>query len=207
VRAHPYDAAMRAPLALRLSVVLCAGVALAVLAACGGSSAPDPAAGGPTELVAGQLEGAGVAGEDADGAGDAVPTTTTVPVPVGDPVNRFALAVGDCVNRYESLDVTTRVPCDEPHDREVFHTTNHPAPFGDPYPSNKVLQRDGTKACYEQFEAYVGSLYELSALVITVQTPTKENFEDPRTRYRGITCYVQRADRKALVGSVRDSGL
>jgi hypothetical protein len=185
---------MRPPVARRLLAVLCALVTLAT--ACGGSSTS-----GTSDEQ--RIDAAVAAQEEAAGAA----ATTTIVVPVGSPVNRFTLEVGDCVNRYEALDVTTRVPCDQPHDREVFHKASHPAPFGEPYPSNKVLQRDGTKACYEQFEAYVGSLYEVSELVIAVQTPTKENFEDPRARYRGITCFVQRGDRKPLVGSVRGSGI
>ena len=135
---------------------------------------------------------------------DASTSTSTSLVPVGDPVNKYTLNVGDCFNRYESIDVTTRVPCSNPHDREVFFKLTYPAPFGDPYPGAQALQKWGTTACYQQFQSYVGVIYELSELVIGVLTPTKENFEDERARYRGVTCYLLRSGAQ-LTGSMRDS--
>ncbi|HEX7094796.1 MAG TPA: septum formation family protein [Acidimicrobiales bacterium] len=132
--------------------------------------------------------------------------TTTSGPPVGEPISRYSLQVGDCFNVYESIDVTTRVPCEMPHDREVFHAESHPAPHGEPYPGDREMQRYALQVCYQQFEAFAGILYELSRLDIGAITPTKENFEDARARYRGITCYVQDTSRKPLVGSMRGRG-
>jgi hypothetical protein len=133
-------------------------------------------------------------------------TTSTMVQPVGDPVTRYQLVVGDCFNRYESIDVITRVSCDSPHDAEMFHYETHPAPFGEPYPNDREMQQYALSVCYAQFESFAGVLYELSRLDIGVITPTKENFEDSKARYRGISCYVTDQDGEPLVGSMRGRG-
>jgi hypothetical protein len=133
-------------------------------------------------------------------------TSTTMVQPVGDPVNRYQLVVGHCFNRYESIDVITRVPCDGPHDAEVFHYETHPAPFGEPYPNDREMQKYALGVCYAQFESFAGVLYEISRLDIGVITPTQENFEDAKARYRGITCYVSDQEGEPLVGSMRGRG-
>jgi len=139
-----------------------------------------------------------------DLATTAPPTTSAEPV--GEVVSRYALNVGDCVNVYDELDVITRVPCEEPHEREVFHAEQHPAPHGEPYPGDREMQRYALSVCYAQFEAFAGTLYEVSRLDIGAITPNKTNFEDSKARYRGITCYVQDASRAPLVGSMRGRG-
>jgi hypothetical protein len=187
---------MRSP--VRIGAALAAAIALVLLAgACSGTSSAGSSsntAGASTTTAASNAEAA---------AGDPNAATTTSLVPVGDPVNKFTLAVGDCVNRYESIDVTTRVACDSPHDREVFELLTYPAPFGEPYPGDQKLQDFAKRGCYTAFEPYTGSLYELSDLNIGAITPTKQNFEDAKARYRRITCYLNRSDGKPLVGSMR----
>jgi len=134
----------------------------------------------------------------------ATSTTTTIAI-TGDPVNQFTFVPGDCFNRYEvGTDViTTKVPCEGPHQREVYSTVNHPAPFGEPWPGDEALQRYGSRLCYQSFETFVGVIYELSELGIGVLTPPRVNWEDARARYRGITCYLTRNDSRLLVGSMR----
>lgn len=132
--------------------------------------------------------------------------TTTVLQPVGDPITRFSLNVGDCFNRYESIDVTTRVGCEMPHQREVFHAESHPAPFGEQWPGDHQMQDYAIHQCYAQFEAFAGILYELSRLEIGAITPTEANFTDSKARYRTITCFVNDAGGDDLVGSMRGKG-
>jgi Septum formation len=131
-------------------------------------------------------------------------TSTTVPI-VGDPVNQYTLVLGDCFNRYEvdKQEITAKVPCEGPHQREVFATLVHPSPFGDPWPGDDALQRYGLRLCYQGFEAFVGIIYELSELGIGVLTPPQINWEDAKARYRGITCYLVRNDGQPLMGSMR----
>lgn len=168
-------------------------------------------------LVVVALAGACTDGDGADASTEStlpdealeLPTTaptTTSPEPVGEPVSRYELQVGDCFNVYDHLDLTTRVPCEVPHDREVFHAEGHPAPHGEPYPGDREMQRYARSVCYAQFEAFAGTLYELSRLGIGAITPNKTNFEDNKARYRGITCYVHDTSRAPLVGSMRGHG-
>lgn len=160
------------------------------------------------------VAGAGCSGSGNDGAvgplsgasatGTPTTTTTTVAI-VGEPVNQFTFSLGECANRYEvgTQIITTRVSCEEPHQREVYATLTHPAPFGGPWPGEDALQRYGLRLCYQGFEAFAGIIYELSELGIGVLTPPKLNWEDERARYRGITCYTARNDGRPLVGSMR----
>jgi hypothetical protein len=133
-------------------------------------------------------------------------TTTTAREPVGEQISRFSLGVGDCFNVYDGLTVITRVPCDQPHDREVFHTESHPAPHGEPFPGDRVMQRHATDVCYRQFQPFTGGLYEVSTLQIGAFTPTKQNFEDSKARYRGITCFVYQRGQQ-LTGSMQGRAL
>jgi hypothetical protein len=134
---------------------------------------------------------------------DGAATSTTMTTPVGDPVLRTQLVVGDCFNSYDDIDVTTRVPCGVEHDGEVFHYENHAAPFGEPYPAERELEKYALRACYAQFETFTGGLYEVSRLEIGAVTPTREQWEDSAARYRGIICYVFDPSGAELVGSMR----
>jgi len=160
-------------------ILAAAFAVLALAAGCSKDSAADSTADGTTAEAT-----------DAAAAAAAEPTTTTALVPVGEPVNRFSLQVGDCFNAYNAVSLITRVSCDEPHDREVFHAERHPAPHGEPYPGERAMQNYATGVCYQQFQAFTGGLYELSKLEIGAFIPTQQNFEDARARYRGITCWL-----------------
>jgi hypothetical protein len=139
-----------------------------------------------------------------EAAGGTAPGPTSSLAPVGDPVTQYDLAVGDCFNRYDDIEVITRVPCDAPHDAEVFHYENHPAPFGEPYPNDREMERYARRVCYAHFAEFAGILYEVSRLEIGVITPNRENFEDSKARYRGITCYVHDERGEDLVGTMRN---
>jgi hypothetical protein len=182
---------MRTHLRVRFALLLAVGFAALTTTACsddGDAGAEPPDAADATAL-----------------AGDPT-TTTSEPLPVGEPVTRFSLAVGDCVNEYPAIDVLTRVGCETPHDREVFHAETHPAPFGERYPGELQMQEYALARCYEHFTAFAGTLYEVSRLEIGAITPTEQNFEDSRARYRTITCFVHDADGEELVGSMRGRG-
>ena len=180
---------MRAP-----SITICAlFVVLVALAGCSDDAAPGDASATTTT----QSTAAGAT------------TTTSAAAIVGDPINVYTLVVGDCFNRYETGTemITTRVPCEAEHKGEVFAALVHPSPFGDPWPGDDALQQYGLRLCYQKFEQFTGIIYELSELGIGVLTPPQANWEDAKARYRGITCFVQRNDARALVGSMRGKAL
>jgi hypothetical protein len=169
-------------------MVVAAAVVALLATGCSDDSGTNEAAGSTTTAV----------------EGDPAPSTSLQPV--GDPVNRYQLVVGDCFNRYDEIDVITRVPCEVAHDAEVFHYENHPAPFGEPYPNDREMERYALRACYAPFSTFAGILYEVSRLDIGVIAPNKENFEDSKARYRGITCYVHDESGEQLVGTMRGRG-
>ncbi len=174
-----------------------AALALAALVGCStsGSETDQPAAGIVTPTAA------------ASGAPKATP------VPEGTPVGAlYTLATGDCFNTYQnypdasgaSVDLTTRVPCDQPHDAEVFVELTHPAAAGVPYPGRGELARWGTAECYARFHDFVGVDYELSALEIGVVVPEEPNWlAGP---YRTAECYLWSRSGK-LTGPMQGSNL
>ena len=190
-------------------------LALALLAgACGG--------GGQATRETTQLDPAAVA---AAARGDAATTATrsgaadedvdlfdATQIP-GEPVNQYDLVTGDCFNRLEALRagrevvITSRIACEDPHQYKVFHILQYDAPHPAIFPGEDVMVDFGLNACYLEFESFVGEIYELSEFDIGVFIPNRENFEHSRARYRGITCWLQRAGRDEGEGSARESGV
>ena len=138
------------------------------------------------------------------------PSTTTTTIP-GIVVNKFALTIDDCFDQLEDLaagrprEVTTKIPCDEPHDAQIFSRLSYPAEPGELYPGDDIVEDYALAACYLRFEAWADAIYETSALEIRAFTPTRDDFE--AQSYRGIQCFVERNDGDKLVGTSRSSGL
>lgn len=142
--------------------------------------------------------------EAADTTGGTETHSSTLP-PVGEVVDRLALRLGDCLNRYDSLELITRLPCAVAHDGEVFYSELHPAPINDPFPGETEMERYANRACHRVFESFVGVPYEISTLGIGVIAPSRAGFEDVRTRARVIICYVTGRHDEKLVGTMRGS--
>ena len=111
----------------------------------------------------------------------------------GEIINEYTLAGGDCFNRFEGLQagrrlaITARVDCDEPHWAEVYHTFELDAPHPAVYPGDDAVRGFALRVCYEQFDAFVGEIYELSVYEIGVFTPNRTNFDHEVARYRGAS--------------------
>ena len=131
----------------------------------------------------------------------------------GDPVNQYDLVFGDCFNRIEALRagrkvvITSRLPCDDPHQYEVFHYTEYDAPHPAIFPGEDVMTDFGLQACYLEFEEFVGEIYERSVYEIGVFIPNRDNFEHSRARYRGITCWLYHDEFEETEGSAAGSGI
>ena len=214
--------------------VLCGAVAVTVLSAgCSGgpenedTDVTDPAAAvaasGPTntaDVVAALEGGSGArpdtAGDlaadsdsDSDGAGGLGPIDP-LDIP-GEIISEYNLVEGDCFNRFEGLQagrrlaITARIGCDEPHWAEVYHTFDLDAPASVVYPGDDAIRGFALRVCYEQFEAYVGEIYELSVHEIGVFTPNRTNFEHEVARYRGVHCWLYHIDDEPMSGTARDT--
>lgn len=142
-----------------------------------------------------------------------IATTQPVPPPdvIGDPVNPLDVHVGECINQYswteddDRVEVTTLVPCDGPHDREVYFESNFPAEAGAPYPGPEPIEEYARQTCYDAFAPFVGVAYEVSDLEIAFTIPPEENFVDPAARYRGVVCYLYDPDGATLTGTARNT--
>ena len=127
----------------------------------------------------------------------------------GEITNEYNLVDGDCFNRFEGLQagrrlaITARIGCDEPHWGEVYHTFDLDAPHPAIYPGDDAVRGFALKVCYEQFEAFVGEIYELSVYEIGVFTPNRTNFEHEVARYRGVHCWLRDAGDEPVSGTAR----
>jgi hypothetical protein len=115
------------------------------------------------------------------------------------------LVVGDCLDWPDpDVDVVDRVdgiPCDEPHDAEIYAITRLSAGPGEPYPGFDGLIDEAADACVEAFEGYVGIPYELDEfLYFDFFSPTEKGWA---AGDREIVCMAYRIDDGKLTVSVR----
>ncbi|MBT8207340.1 MAG: septum formation family protein [Acidimicrobiia bacterium] len=123
---------------------------------------------------------------------------TVEPEWAGAPLNPFDLRKGQCFNEVSWIDVvqdrrieiTAAIDCDQPHDKEMYHEIEFPAPNGAPFPGETKMTEWSTERCFDAFEDFVGEEYVLSAYEIGFLQPTQETFEHPVGRHRRVTCYL-----------------
>lgn len=117
------------------------------------------------------------------------------------------LAVGDCFDDEEGLSPDGEaalissipaVPCEQPHDNEVFHVFT--AQGGEVLPLPDQLAQQIGAECLPAFDAYVGTPYEDSELDFFTIEPTEDGW---RAGDRDITCALYDLDLVPLEGSAR----
>lgn len=140
---------------------------------------------------------------------------SAIPEWTGAPLNPFDLRSGQCFNEVSWIDevqerrinITAAIDCNQPHDKEVYHEAEFPAPNGAPYPGELKMSEWSTEVCYEAFEDFVGEEYELSMYGIDFLQPTQETFEHPVGRHRRVTCFLYDTGGEPLTTSARGSAL
>lgn len=160
----------------------------------------------------------GTEGNAADGFIEAVTPTASVFDPTdtdaisGLSIDPSELDDGDCFNEYLYRDgsdfrqqVTSVVSCNGPHDREAYFRTEYPGGENATYPIDDELNRWADVTCLEEFEAFVGLDYVLSALEIGAVVPTFESWTNDGDR--AVICYVFPDQGGRLLASVRNSGI
>lgn len=162
------------------------------------AAGPNRAATTAVALVVVALIGAGVAfflhlrsdsGEPGTAAGD---------------VEAAGLRPGDCWNDVsdgtgEVLEVPA-VPCDQPHDNEVFAVVEVPGAPGSAFPGMETLDLLGEEKCLQEFAGYTGELYEFSSLDLWMLFPTPSSWE---LGDREVICSLYRMDLQKMIGSAR----
>lgn len=118
-----------------------------------------------------------------------------------DDVDPNALQAGDCFNDPEAntTQVTEleAVPCDEPHDNEVFHVFDLD---DSDFPGVDEVKEFGLDGCEPALEEYVGATAEEAGLAIVPVTPTEQSWNDRDDRT--VICALYKADGSRLTGSI-----
>lgn len=142
---------------------------------------------------------AGLAGEDdttRDESGAVV---------AGGEVGAFRIRLGDCLlaaadGDFESIEA---VPCEQPHQNEVFAAFN--LPFGESaaFPGRDALGAAADDGCLAQFEPFVGVTYDVSEYGIASITPSEGSWTEVNDRE--ILCLISNYDGTPKTGSARDT--
>jgi uncharacterized membrane protein len=123
----------------------------------------------------------------------------------GETTNAHDLQPGDCVvGSFDGLvnDVPV-VPCDQPHDGEVYVNFDLPNPPDEPFPGDETVSAAAQDGCLAEFEPYVGVPLEESQFDLRFLNPSQESW--PRGD-RNVTCMIAPlGDGEPLVGSARGS--
>lgn len=110
----------------------------------------------------------------------------------------FALDVGTCFDdpeQTQGIQEVELVPCDEPHDNEVFATFDLD---GEEYPGGPRVEDAALAGCTEAFPEPVAERFRDTDLVIGVLTPSEDSWEDGD---REVVCFLSSPD-GMLTGSL-----
>ncbi|MBC7292409.1 MAG: septum formation family protein [Actinotalea sp.] len=161
----------------------------------------------PALTVAALLLSGCSAVEGLTGPDEAVRDTGSGEITEASEADAFSVRVGDCLSLLESpaadateIESLPTVPCGEPHDSEVYAATE--LPEGD-YPGEEEVGAVADEFCYDEFEAFVGTSYEESALDFTTLFPTAQSWDGMDDRE--ILCVVVDGE-GGVTGSLRDAG-
>lgn len=154
------------------------------------------------DLVGGEDAGEAQLPDDRTLLGEATLHETTVIA--GD------IGLGDCwnylsgpVDAGSATAVFDTVPCEGPHDAEVYASVEHPGGRGDPYPGDAVVDQYGFDQCLIRFDGFVGRSFETSGLDAVWSYPQEEAW---LLGDRSVVCSVYSLDGQPLVGSMAGSG-
>ncbi|MEZ5491923.1 MAG: GYF domain-containing protein [Gammaproteobacteria bacterium] len=100
-----------------------------------------------------------------------------------------------------SISGVRSVPCDEPHDNEVYASIE--VELQD-YPGNDFLDDYANTECIAQFEGFVGIDYDSSTLAVFPLYPTPESWE---TGDRVVSCILYEMNLEKLSQSAKGSGI
>ncbi len=126
-------------------------------------------------------------------------------------VDAFAVELGDCIqdptagadpNEVAEVQSIEAVPCDEPHDGEVYHVFD--MPDGD-YPGDEAVLAAVEEGCVAAFADFVGKPYEESSLDYLSLQPTQETWEQMDDRE--VVCIVADPSGEKKIGSLRGAAV
>ena len=124
------------------------------------------------------------------------------------------LHVGDCFDDPTGLNPAAPdlvdvvgvevLPCDVPHDNEVFAKLDHEGGSTAGYPGEAEITEYAVERCIDEFEPWVGLSFDESILDVLFIVPHAKGWG---VGDRGIVCAAHRVDLGKLDSSVRDAGI
>jgi hypothetical protein len=90
------------------------------------------------------------------------------------------------------------LPCDQPHQGEVYAMVEHGAPLGEAYPGDDALTAFGVTECAARFEGFVGAPLGATGLDAFYLYPTPVQWD---AGLRTVSCSVYALDGTDLVGT------
>jgi hypothetical protein len=94
----------------------------------------------------------------------------------------FSIAVGDCINSAElgtEVETVPTVPCDEPHDTEIYGSTF--LPDGE-YPGDDAIVELANEYCLPEFASFIGLDYDSSEIYYQPLTPSQMSWDEADDR-------------------------
>ena len=124
-------------------------------------------------------------------------------------VDVYEIAVGDCFNddqeffsdEVAEFNAVAGVPCDEPHDNEVYATVDLDLHT---FPGDEQMTTLAFDACVARFDAFVGRDYQSSMYDVFPIYPTEASWNQDDDRE--VICALYDVNLKPLVGTARKSG-
>lgn len=143
---------------------------------------------------------AGIAGQD-----DTTRDEAGAIVEAGD-LGAFRIRIGDCIGGGidDLVETVDGVPCDQPHEYEIYYAFNLPEGDGD-FPGETEVEDQSNEGCFGAFESFVGLPYEDSIYGFNVLTPTEGSWDEVDDRE--VLCLIGNYDGSMKSGSARDTGL
>ena len=175
----------------RLTMIATLGAAL--LAGCGGGGTPDPP---PTEATT-TTKATATERDLSQPAEGAVP---------GGVEN---LELGNCYDPAPDPSqrevIVLLLPCDQPHQYEVYATDSFNETLSDGYPGDDAVRNFAEERCFERFEGFVGQVWRDSDLDIETWFPTAVSWEQGNDRK--LSCVLFHRNRADLSESMEGSGI
>ncbi|MDQ4213308.1 septum formation family protein [Microbacterium sp. ASV81] len=141
---------------------------------------------GAAMLLATGLSGCSVLSGGLGGSSDAPRASASGQVTAGSNIDIFNLKVGDCKLKDAGAQIsgTDVVPCDQPHDEEVFYEFALPdGPYDESAIGTAAETCDGAP-----FTDFIGVAFDSSALDVNSITPTRDTWEKMNDRL--VQCIV-----------------
>ena len=141
---------------------------------------------GAAVMLAAGLSGCSVLNSVLGNGGGDAPRDDKSKVTESSSIGIFNLKLGDCKmsDTGTTISDTDVVPCDKPHDEEVFYEFK----LADGEYDSAAIDTEVEKCAGDAFTTFIGVAYDTSSLDVSYMTPTKETWTEMNDRL--VQCIV-----------------